>query len=75
MPPLLMADEENQLLPVGAEIDLPVAQALSFKNGHPYPSVLLPGEGIDAVIVNGQVVVDQGEHTGALPGQILRKQK
>ena len=40
-----------------------------FGDPHHYP------EGIDAVIVNGQVVVDQGEHTGALPGQILRKQK
>ena len=30
--------------------------------------------GIDYVIVNGQLVVDQGEHTGALPGRALRSQ-
>lgn len=29
--------------------------------------------GIDYVIVNGQLVVDGGEHTGALPGRALRR--
>jgi N-acyl-D-amino-acid deacylase len=33
---------------------------------HQYP------EGIDYVLVNGELVIDQGEHTGALPGQVLR---
>jgi len=28
--------------------------------------------GIEYVLVNGTVVVDQGEHTGALPGRALR---
>jgi N-acyl-D-aspartate/D-glutamate deacylase len=28
--------------------------------------------GIDYVIVNGQVLLEGGEHTGALPGQVLR---
>lgn len=38
-----------------------------FGDPHHYP------EGIDAVIVGGQVVIDHGEHTGVLPGEILRK--
>ncbi len=38
-----------------------------FGDPHHYP------EGIDAVIVNGQVVIHNNEHTGNLPGQILRK--
>ncbi len=29
-------------------------------------------EGIQCVVVNGQVVLTQGEHSGALPGQMLR---
>ena len=29
-------------------------------------------DGIEYVIVNGQVVVERGEHTGALPGKILK---
>jgi N-acyl-D-aspartate/D-glutamate deacylase len=30
------------------------------------------GEGIEYVIVNGQVVLDRGKHTGAFPGRALR---
>jgi N-acyl-D-amino-acid deacylase len=29
--------------------------------------------GIDYVIVNGTLVVDRGEHTGALPGRAIRR--
>ena len=29
-------------------------------------------EGIEYVIVNGQVVLDRGKHTGAMPGKVLR---
>jgi N-acyl-D-amino-acid deacylase len=29
-------------------------------------------EGVDYTIVNGQVLIDHGEHTGALPGRLLR---
>ncbi len=36
-------------------------------NPHQYPA------GVDYVIVNGKVVVDHNEHTGRLPGRILRK--
>ena len=31
-----------------------------------------PAEGIKHVIVNGQVLLDEGRHSGALPGQALR---
>ncbi|MGO9058664.1 MAG: N-acyl-D-amino-acid deacylase family protein [Candidatus Binataceae bacterium] len=31
-----------------------------------------PAEGIAHVIVNGQVLFNQGQHTGAVPGQVLR---
>jgi len=39
----------------------------TFKDPAVYP------EGVERVIVNGQIVVDGGEHTGRLPGKILRK--
>jgi N-acyl-D-amino-acid deacylase len=29
-------------------------------------------EGINQVVVDGQVVMHEGEHTGALPGRVLR---
>lgn len=39
----------------------------SFEKPHNYPN------GIDLVIVNGQIVVANGIHTGNLPGKILRR--
>ena len=29
--------------------------------------------GISTVVVNGDVVIDEAEHTGALPGRVLRR--
>jgi N-acyl-D-amino-acid deacylase len=42
-----------------------VADRATFTDPHQYPV------GIPYVIVNGVVVIDQGQHTGALPGQVL----
>ncbi len=39
----------------------------TFEDPTQYP------DGIDVVIVNGQVVIDHGRHTGALPGRALRR--
>jgi N-acyl-D-aspartate/D-glutamate deacylase len=36
-----------------------------------YAEPTLPPEGIDYVLVNGQVVMDHGKHTGARPGKVL----
>jgi N-acyl-D-amino-acid deacylase len=44
---------------------LVVSDKATFTDPHQYP------EGIEYVIVNGEIVIHQGEHTGALPGQIL----
>jgi len=46
-----------------------VIDKATFRNPKQYP------QGIPYVIVNGQIVVDQGEHTGLLPGKILRHKK
>jgi N-acyl-D-amino-acid deacylase len=42
-----------------------VADRATYTDPHQYP------EGISYVVVNGVVVIDQGQHTGALPGQVL----
>ncbi len=44
-----------------------IADRATFSNPHQYPT------GIHYVVVNGTVVLEQGEHTGALPGRVLRK--
>jgi N-acyl-D-amino-acid deacylase len=38
----------------------------TYENPTAYPT------GIDYVLVNGQLVIDQGRHTGAKPGRVLR---
>jgi N-acyl-D-amino-acid deacylase len=44
-----------------------VADRASYENPHQYP------EGIVAVFVNGVAVVQNGSHTQARPGQVLRR--
>ncbi len=44
-----------------------VADKATWAQPHIYPS------GIKTVIVNGQIVVEEGNHTGRLPGKILKR--
>ncbi len=44
-----------------------IKELSTFSDPHRYP------EGISRVIVNGVTVIKDGEHTGELPGEILRK--
>ncbi len=39
----------------------------TFSDPHQYP------EGIEYVITNGTIVIRRGEHTGSLPGKVLRR--
>jgi len=43
---------------------------------HAYPFENIPHrhpEGLDWVLVNGEPVIAEGLHTGALPGRVLRR--
>lgn len=44
-----------------------VIDKAEYTNPHQYP------DGIDYVIVNGEITIEKGEHTGALAGKTLRK--
>jgi N-acyl-D-amino-acid deacylase len=44
-----------------------VADKATFEDPFQYPV------GIDTVMVNGQVVLDEGKHSGARPGKVLRR--
>ena len=37
-----------------------------------YEEPALYPEGVEYVIVNGQLVIERGEHAGCLPGKVLR---
>ncbi len=44
-----------------------ISDRATYEDPNQYPA------GIKAVLVNGKIVVEDGEHTGALPGEALRK--
>ena len=44
-----------------------VKDEATFDDPHQYPT------GIEFVVVNGRVVIENGQHTGARPGRVLRK--
>ena len=43
-----------------------ISEVGSYKDPHHYPV------GIEHVLVNGNIVVEKGEHLGVLPGKVLR---
>jgi len=63
---------DRGLLKVGMAADVVVfdpdrvTDRATFEDPHRY------AEGIDIVIVNGELVIDEGRHTGATPGRVLR---
>lgn len=63
---------DRGLLRVGYKADITifdpaeVIDLATYENPHKYPT------GIPYVVVNGEIVLDNGQHTGALPGQVLR---
>jgi N-acyl-D-aspartate/D-glutamate deacylase len=45
-----------------------IADRSTYEEPHQYAT------GVSTVVVNGEVVVDGGDHTSALPGRVLRRQ-
>ncbi len=75
MPASRLSLQNRGLLKEGMVADLTlfnpktVRDTATFKEPHKYP------DGIPIVIVDGKIVIEQGEHTGILAGKILRKVK
>jgi N-acyl-D-amino-acid deacylase len=44
-----------------------IAECATYEDPHQYAA------GVSTVLVNGEVVIDGGDHTGALPGRVLRR--
>jgi len=51
--------------------DLTIFDYDTIKDLSTYAEPMKSPAGIEYVIVNGQVVVDKGQHTGARPGKVL----
>lgn len=56
----------------GLKADVTVFNYDRIEDTATYDHPMLYPTGIDYVLVNGQLVVDQGRHTGAKPGSVLR---
>ena len=57
----------------GLAVDLVVFDPAQVRSNATYEEPRRYPDGIPYVIVNGTLVVDDGEHTGALPGRALRR--
>jgi N-acyl-D-amino-acid deacylase len=73
MPARRLGLRDRGVIRVGAKADLVVfdprrvADQATYQDPHRYPT------GIDHVVVNGRLVIKDGEHTGSLPGRVLRQ--
>jgi N-acyl-D-aspartate/D-glutamate deacylase len=57
----------------GAYADLVVFDLETLREGDDFLHPAQPPQGIECVLVNGSVVWEGGAHTGARPGQVLRR--
>ena len=57
----------------GAAADLVVFDPAALTDRATYDEPRLPPTGIDLVVVNGEIVVERGTHTGRRPGRILTR--
>jgi len=64
---------DRGLLREGYRADISIFDAETIADRATYDDPHRYAAGISTVIVNGAVVIDAGEHTGALPGQVLRR--
>jgi N-acyl-D-amino-acid deacylase len=56
----------------GLWADITVFNYERIQDNATYENPMALPSGIDYVLVNGQLVVDHGKHTGAKPGKVLR---
>ncbi|MGQ9517746.1 MAG: N-acyl-D-amino-acid deacylase family protein [Anaerolineae bacterium] len=66
---------QRGLLLEGWFADITCFDPVTVSDRATYAQGNLPPEGIHYVIVNGQVVLEEGEHTGVYPGRALRFRK
>jgi len=65
---------DRGVLRPGFRADVAVFDPSRMADRSTYPEPHQYATGVSTVIVNGEVVIDGGDHTGALPGRVLRRQ-
>jgi N-acyl-D-amino-acid deacylase len=63
---------DRGVLRPGAFADITIFDAERVRDKSTYTEPFAYNDGIETVIVNGQVVLDHDKHTGAMPGRVLR---
>ncbi|HEY7639829.1 MAG TPA: amidohydrolase family protein [Steroidobacteraceae bacterium] len=72
LPATRMRQFDRGALREGLWADITVFDFDRIQDNATYENPVATPSGIDYVLVNGQIVVDQGKHTGAKPGKVLR---
>ena len=81
MPALVHGLSDRGAIREGAHADLNVIDPARLRAGHAYlvrdfpadtERYVVDAEGYVLTVVNGEVLMEEGKHTGALPGQVLR---
>ncbi|MCS7386793.1 MAG: D-aminoacylase [archaeon GB-1867-005] len=73
MPAQRMKLKDRGAIKVGYYADILLFDYNSISEGGDYLTPRKPPKGIKYVIINGKIVVENGKHTGAKPGKLLRK--
>jgi N-acyl-D-amino-acid deacylase len=66
---------DRGILRPGMVADITVFDADRIRDRATYDAPFQYAEGVEYVLVNGELVLDRGKHTGALPGKALRQGK
>jgi N-acyl-D-aspartate/D-glutamate deacylase len=64
---------ERGVLREGFRADVAIFDPARIADQSTYPEPHRYATGVSTVVVNGEVVIDGGDHTGALPGRVLRR--
>ncbi len=72
LPARFLGLQDRGIVREGFWADLVVFNPDTVSSGADYGDPQLHPEGIPYVLVNGEIVVDNGKHTGILAGKILR---
>ena len=67
-----LAIQDRGVLRAGNFADITIFNADKVIDKSTYTAPFAYNEGIEHVLVNGTLVLDRGEHTGAKPGRVLR---